>query len=441
MVSTGSEKASHVHRITLCFLRPRPYNDSEMLSAQAYSFHQKSKLAISLSWIGGYTNIVCLLVSGHYVSHVTGNSTAFGRDFVDHITQSIPSLSGSALPGAGLQAALYGFLILMFFSGAIISAIMTQYAVRWGFPSKYILPTSTEALLLAFYSWGIHGHPTLNEHEGWRYFLLTGAAALAMGLQNATITLIAGSVVRTTHLTGVVTDLGLESVQYFIWYTDQWRARDGRTGRLLRVSQRHPSTLRLALLISIFGSFLFGVVTGTIAHHFLIGKGLPELIMIPPVLFLLWLMFMDWWRPIADLRELDPVSDAELKRAGIVAGTLPKTMGIYRLYPPTRRAKSRAPNFQHWVELLPKHWKVIILALAPSIHFDENSAMDLDAAVRLLHKSGRKLVLCHITPLQYKQLESLGGIESFGELNICSDIEFAVGRAYELLESSGPLSP
>jgi hypothetical protein len=29
-----------------------------MLSARAYSFRQKSQLAISLSWIGGYTNII-----------------------------------------------------------------------------------------------------------------------------------------------------------------------------------------------------------------------------------------------------------------------------------------------------------------------------------------------------------------------------------------------
>lgn len=403
-----------------------------MLSAQAYSFSQKSKLAISLSWIGGYTNIVCLLVSGHFVSHVTGNLTFFGRDLVDHLAKGFPSLADSVIPEAGLQAALFGFLVIMFFFGAVISAVMTQLAIRWGFPSKYILPTLTEAALLVFYAWGIRGHPTLSENEGWRYFYLTGAAALAMGLQNATITLIAGSVVRTTHLTGVVTDLGLESVQYLIWYADQWRDRTGRTSRLLRISQRHPTTLRLALLISIFGSFLTGVVTGTIAHHVLAGRGTLEFVMVPPVLFLLWLMFRDWFRPIADVRELDPVSDADLQRAGILPGSLPREIGIYRLHPPSR-ANARAPNFQHWADLLPAHWKVVILALAPTIYFDENAALDLDATVRALHKSGRHLVLCHITPLQFKQLQSQGGLTNFGELNICSDIEFAVARAYELL--------
>src|SRR5829696_5680500 len=50
-----------------------------MLSARAYSFRQKSKLAISLSWIGGYVNVVLLLACGTFASHMTGNATRFGE--------------------------------------------------------------------------------------------------------------------------------------------------------------------------------------------------------------------------------------------------------------------------------------------------------------------------------------------------------------------------
>ena len=38
-----------------------------MLSARAYSFRQKSRLAISLSWVGGYTNIVVFLATGAFI--------------------------------------------------------------------------------------------------------------------------------------------------------------------------------------------------------------------------------------------------------------------------------------------------------------------------------------------------------------------------------------
>ncbi|MEO6434941.1 MAG: hypothetical protein ABIP55_04165, partial [Tepidisphaeraceae bacterium] len=48
-----------------------------MLSARAYSFRQKSKLAISLSWVGGYVNVVLLLSCASFASHMTGNALTF----------------------------------------------------------------------------------------------------------------------------------------------------------------------------------------------------------------------------------------------------------------------------------------------------------------------------------------------------------------------------
>ena len=43
-----------------------------MFSARAYSFRQKSRLAISLSWVAGYTNVILYSVCGDFVSNVTG---------------------------------------------------------------------------------------------------------------------------------------------------------------------------------------------------------------------------------------------------------------------------------------------------------------------------------------------------------------------------------
>ena len=62
-----------------------------MLSARAYSFHQKSKLAISLSWIGGYTNVVALMSCGWVASHMSGPTTWFGRVLVEGTPQQIRS--------------------------------------------------------------------------------------------------------------------------------------------------------------------------------------------------------------------------------------------------------------------------------------------------------------------------------------------------------------
>ena len=40
-----------------------------MLSASAYSFRQKSRLAISLSWVAGYTNVILVILCGVVVAH------------------------------------------------------------------------------------------------------------------------------------------------------------------------------------------------------------------------------------------------------------------------------------------------------------------------------------------------------------------------------------
>src|SRR5262245_39809938 len=115
-----------------------------MLSARAYSFAHKSRLAISLSWVGGYTNVVALLACHTFVTHVTGTLTTFGKRLVEH----------------DWVAALFtGFRWLTFLAGAAASGWMTEGARRRGLASKYVQPVAAEAVLLTFFAWGIHRHP------------------------------------------------------------------------------------------------------------------------------------------------------------------------------------------------------------------------------------------------------------------------------------------
>src|SRR5688572_1050441 len=61
-----------------CAAAPRT-RAQPMLSASAYSFRQKSRLAISLSWVAGYTNVILLILCGVVVAHATGNVTHLGQ--------------------------------------------------------------------------------------------------------------------------------------------------------------------------------------------------------------------------------------------------------------------------------------------------------------------------------------------------------------------------
>lgn len=69
-----------------------------------------------------------------------------------------------------------------------------------------------------------------------------------MGLQNALVTIISNSVVRTTHLTGLFTDLGIEFSQLFFYKDDEHR------NKLI-------SSIKLRLTI-VFTFFIGGIVAG-----------------------------------------------------------------------------------------------------------------------------------------------------------------------------------
>jgi uncharacterized membrane protein YoaK (UPF0700 family)/anti-anti-sigma regulatory factor len=378
-----------------------------MLSASAYSLRQQSRLAISLSWVGGYTNIIAFLVAGTGVSHVTGNTTQLGR---------------SLMAGDWHGVMFFGTLLVMFISGAVLSAVMTESARRNGWRSKYILPIALEAALLGVITILLTTHLTLPGHIA----IITGAlASLAMGLQNATITKVSGAVIRTTHLTGICTDLGLESVQYFFWYKDRMaRRRWERAGRLLRISLRHPSAQRLLLLASIAGSFSVGVLAGSLAFFRWGGVALCA-----PVCFLLAMVCITLRRPIADVRDMDMLNDPELKMHHLLTQILPPEVLLYRSASAHGNRSHRAPDFQLWRERIPGHCRVAILAVSPFTRFDSNAVMDLAAAAKSLQGRGCTLIISGITTVQFKALAALGVERLMDINNLCTDLEFAIARA------------
>jgi len=390
-----------------------------MLSAQAYSFRMKSRLAISLSWIGGYVNAVVFLVCGTMTSHVTGNTTiALLRN-----VEGQRELAGYAAFAAGA-----------YFAGTLISAVLTEGARRAGWRSKYVVPVAVEALFLLLLASELHRTGVAHERHDGEWWALVSFGAAAMGVQNATITRVSGSVVRTTHMTGVVTDIGLESVQLFY----RWRARvraspSMGTSRLLRIARREPSMLRVLLLVSIFGSFVLGAAIGTALFH----EDAP-IVLLPPVLFLGCIIWIDMRKPIADVRELDALADVTVSGAGSLRELLPPGVGVYRLHAVGRHGAHRSPDFQHWVERLPERWRVVVLCFNASVRVDENAAHGLRAAVGALHRNGRRLVVAGITREHYAAFERFGVFRTLTRDDVWSDVDFALARAVALVASGSP---
>jgi uncharacterized membrane protein YoaK (UPF0700 family) len=95
--------------------------------------------------------------------------------------------------------------MFLFLAGAFITGVIVSRVGR-NQRYSYVIPIVIEILILTVVATGGFRYDgTLIAKE-----LFAGSLLFAMGLQNALVSMVSGSVVRTTHLTGTFTDLGIE---------------------------------------------------------------------------------------------------------------------------------------------------------------------------------------------------------------------------------------
>ena len=140
--------------------------------------------AVALACVAGMVNVIGYLGFEHQaVSHLTGTT----------------SLLGAVLAQGDLRAIvhLWGMLIA-FCVGAMLSGLVIQdQTLKLG--RRYGVALALEAALLLL------SIPLFKQQQIWGALL----AAMACGLQNAMVTTYSGAAVRTTHLSGMFTDLGI----------------------------------------------------------------------------------------------------------------------------------------------------------------------------------------------------------------------------------------
>lgn len=385
-----------------------------MLVSQAHSFTQQARLAITLAWVAGYTNILCIITCATATSHVTGTVSQWGFDIVE---------------GRWDLLLLTSFLLALFLLGAMISGLCTEMGRRRGWESIYILPVAIQAAILSALALVMEWHEQGTMATGGLRFAITGLASLAMGLQNATITRISGGIVRTTHVTGVVTDLGLESVQFLFWLRDRNADSPPLPPRALIHSVRvHPTARRLALLGSIIGSFALGAGLGSIAHDHA-----HRWAMFVPVLFLIWIIVQDIRAPICEIES----SDLHSEESGV---WLPDGIAVYHLRKDASRPghAHRLPDLLGWCARLPCDKRVVILDLGDVTVFDANAALELRALIKQSQARARTILISGITGEQYHALREAGAGDALDPSNVCPDLELAVARGLILLESGVP---
>ncbi len=162
------------------------------LSGSTRSESANAHLGYCLAFIAGAVNAGGFLAVGQYTSHMTGIVSAMA----DNIALGLYSI------------VIFGLGILTAFTfGAAITAILVNVSRSHNLQSTYALPLLLEAALLLCF--GLLG-TLIDTREGTVIYAITLLLSFIMGLQNAVITKLSKSIIRTTHVTGIMTDIGIE---------------------------------------------------------------------------------------------------------------------------------------------------------------------------------------------------------------------------------------
>ncbi|HRM00344.1 MAG TPA: YoaK family protein [Acidovorax sp.] len=228
-------------------------------------------LGLLLAFNAGAVNAGGFLVVHQYTSHMTG--------FVSMLADNL--VLGQMPLVLGALGVLWAFM-----SGAGTTAILINWARQRKLHGSYALPLLLMAVLMLLF--GLVGAITLSWPTPFAVPLTVLLLSFIMGLQNATVTKMSSSQIRTTHMTGVVTDLGIELGKMLYW---------NRTGTAPE-SQVRANQARLRLFAGLLGMFLVGGVAGAAGF-----KHLGFVFVVPLALVLLALSLPPLWSDRDRLRE------------------------------------------------------------------------------------------------------------------------------------------
>jgi uncharacterized membrane protein YoaK (UPF0700 family) len=190
------------------------------------TYRHNVKLASLLGITAGFVNAAGFLGFSVLTTNVTGHAALFAERiaFQDWATARVVAL-----------------WMLLFLTGAFISSLIVSLIGR-NQQYSYVIPILIEIIILLIVA--LRGHLYNGDIAAKEFF--AGSLLFAMGMQNALVSMVSGSVVRTTHLTGTFTDLGIELGQLL-----QRRKED-------RLFLRSRIKLRLAIIFFFMGGALGG---------------------------------------------------------------------------------------------------------------------------------------------------------------------------------------
>ncbi|MDP9896293.1 uncharacterized membrane protein YoaK (UPF0700 family) [Variovorax boronicumulans] len=197
-------------------------------------------LGLLLAFNAGAVNAGGFLVLHMYTSHMTGFASQLADGMVLGNTRLLLNAMGA---------------VLAFLSGAAVCAVLVNWGRQHHLHSVYALPLLLEAALM--FPFGLMGAVTLTWATPFAVPLTVLLLSFIMGLQNAVASKTSGGSIRTTHMTGNITDLGMEIGKLLYW--------NGKNEQAVAV---HHDRSRMRRAGGLIGMFVFGGVVGALGFKY-----------------------------------------------------------------------------------------------------------------------------------------------------------------------------
>src|ERR1700744_520089 len=147
-------------------------------------------LASSTAFVAGIVNVTGLLAFLAFTTNITGHFANLARHIIEQNYREI---------------IVFSAWLLLFFTGAFISSFIVRSYKHSSYYKAHALPIVIEIIVLLFVA--IYGHNFYKETPLEREVVI-GAIIFSMGLQNSLVSTVSGGLIKSSHLTGLFTDLG-----------------------------------------------------------------------------------------------------------------------------------------------------------------------------------------------------------------------------------------
>lgn len=196
------------------------------------TFRDDIMLASFTASTAGMTNIAGVMACYAFTSNVTGHAV--------HFTQHM--LTGNFFE----MCVVFGWMMMFIVGAGLAHFLIRSYEYKGPY-FAHALPIIVVLLLLVFI--GIYGYRMREDSEP-DILILSFALLLTMGMLNSAVNTISEGKVKTSHLTGLFTDLGAELSEWLHPKTDRPR-------QLIEKIRLRVSILGFYMLGALIGGWLF----------------------------------------------------------------------------------------------------------------------------------------------------------------------------------------